>query len=120
MPFSDFERAVNLKALRGFIDQRRPPEHIRPQLDIGYAVAEQTVDIFEIRPDWQDKSTTRQTPVARIRFVRKKGQWLLYWMRRDLKWHAYEPDHVHSTLQSGLKTINTDAYCCFFGWQSAA
>ena len=115
MAFSEFERAVNLKALRWFIDERRPPEHIRPQLDIGYAVVGQTVDVFEIRPDWQDKSTTRHTPVARMKYVRTKEQWVLYWMRRDLKWHRYEPDSVHSTLQSALKTVNTDAYCCFFG-----
>ena len=115
MAFSEFERAVNLKALRWFIDERRPPEHIRPQLDIGYAVVGQTVDVFEIRPDWQDKSTTRHTPVARMKYVRTKEQWVLYWMRRDLKWHSYEPDSVHSTLQSALKTVNTDAYCCFFG-----
>ena len=115
MAHSDFERAINLKTLQWFIGERRPPEHIRPQLDIGYAVVGQTVDIFEIRPDWQDKTTIRHTPVARVRFVRTKEQWLLYWMRRDLKWHAYEPDHVHSTLQSALKTVNTDAYCCFFG-----
>ena len=115
MPFSDFERAVNLKALNWFVSQRRPPEHIRPELDIGYAVDGQTVDIFEIRPDWQDSSITRHTPVARIKFVCKKEQWLLYWMRQDLKWHAYEPDQVHPTLQSALKTVHTDALCCFFG-----
>jgi len=115
MAFSDFERTVNLKALKWFLDRRRPPEHIRPQLDIGYAIVRHTVDIFEIRPDWQDKSSTRHTPAARIKFVRSREQWLLYWMRRDLKWHAYEPDHVHSTLQSALKTVDTDAYCCFFG-----
>ncbi len=115
MAFTDFERAVNLKALKAFIEKRRPPEHIRPQLDIGYSVVGQTVDIFEIRPDWQDKTTTTHSPTARIKFVRTKEQWVLYWMRRDLKWHAYEPDHVHSTLASALKTVDQDAYCCFFG-----
>jgi hypothetical protein len=115
MAFTEFERAVNLKALKWFVDQRRPPEHIRPQLDIGYAVVGHTVDLFEIRPDWQDKTTTRHTPIARVKFIRTREEWRLYWMRRDLKWHGYEPDEVHSTLMSALKTINTDAYCCFFG-----
>lgn len=115
MAFSDFERGVNLAALKRFIEKRRPPEHIRAQLDVGYAIAGHTVDIFEIRPDWQDKTATRHTPVARVRFVRSKELWILYWMRRDLKWHSYEPDHLHSTLASALKTIDADAYCCFFG-----
>ena len=115
MAFTEIEQARNSKALKWFIEKRRPPEHIRTQLDIGYAVVGHTVDVFEIRPDWQDKSTTRHTPVARAKFVRTKDHWKLYWMRRDLKWHAYEPDEVHSTLMSALKTIDTDAYCCFFG-----
>ena len=115
MAFTDFERATNLKALKWFLEQRRPPEHIREKLDIGYSIVSHTVDIFEIRPDWQDKTTTRHSPNARIRYVRTKDKWLLYWMRRDLKWHAYEPDHEHSTLHSALKTIHTDAFCCFFG-----
>jgi hypothetical protein len=115
MAFTEFERAANFKALKWFIDKRRPPEHIRSQLDIGYAVVGHTVDVFEIRPDWQDKTTTRHTPIARVKFVRTKDHWRLYWMRRDLKWHGYEPDEVHNTLMSVLKTVDTDAHCCFFG-----
>ncbi len=115
MAFTEFERAANLKALKWFIDKRRPPEHIRPQLDIGYAVVGHTVDVFEIRPDWQDETTTRHTPVARVKFVRTQRHWRLYWMRRDLKWHAYQPDDVHGTLMSALKTIDADSFGCFFG-----
>jgi hypothetical protein len=115
MAFTDFERAINQKALSWFIERRRPPEKIRPKLDIGYEVDGQTVDIFEIRPDWKDKSKVRHTPVARIRFVRTEEVWHLYWMRGNLKWYAYDPDHLHSTLQSALKTVDADALCCFFG-----
>jgi hypothetical protein len=115
MAFTDFEQSVNTRVLQWFLQERRPPEEIRPRLDIGYSVASHTVDIFEIRPDWQDKSKIRHTPVARIKFVRTKEQWILYWMRRDLEWHAYEPDHVHSTLHSALKTIHADVHGCFFG-----
>ena len=115
MSFSDIERAGNLAALKWFIDRRRPPEHIRSQLDIGCSTVGQTVDIFEIRPDWQDKTETRHTPVARVRYVRSKNEWRLYWMRRDLKWHSYEPSPVHKSLKAALTVIDVDAYCCFFG-----
>ena len=115
MSFSEIERAGNLAALKWFIDRRRPPEHIRSQLDIGYSTVGQTVDIFEIRPDWQDKTETRHTPVARVRYVRSKNEWRLYWMRRDLKWHSYEPSPVHRSLKAALTVIDVDAYCCFFG-----
>ena len=115
MAFNDFECAVNQKALSWFMEHRRPPEHIRLQLDIGYAVTGQTVDIFEIRPDWKDKTTIRHSPIARVKFVRTEERWRLYWMRGNLKWYAYEPDHLHSTLQSALKAVNADALCYFFG-----
>jgi hypothetical protein len=115
MAFTDTEREYNLAALKWFVERRRPPEHIRPQLDIGYAVVGQAVDIFEIRPDWQDKDSTRHTPVARVRFVRARQQWHLYWMRRDLKWHSYEPRPTHRSLKSALEVVDADEYCCFFG-----
>lgn len=115
MAFSEFEQALNQKALTWFMDQRRPPEHIRPQLDIGYTVSGHTVDLFEIRPDWQDQTTIRHTPIARVRYVRTQSEWRLYWMRRDLKWHAYEPAEVHSDLLSALEAVDRDAHCCFFG-----
>ena len=115
MAFNDFENAVNQKALNWFMERQRPPEHIRPQLDYGYEIRGQTVDIFEIRPDWKDKKTVRHTPVARIKFVRTEERWHLCWMRGNLKWYAYEPDQFHSTLQSALKTVNADTLCCFFG-----
>ena len=115
MAFNDIERARNLASLKWFLEQRRPPEHIRPQLDIGYAIEGHAVDIFEIRPDWQDKSTTTHSPVARVKYVRSTDQWRLYWMRPDLKWHSYEPSATHPSLRSALGVINADACCCFFG-----
>ena len=115
MAFTDIERVQNLQDLKWFLDRRRPPEHIRPRLDIGYAIVGQTVDIFEIRPEWNDSSSTRHTPVARLRFVRTRNQWCLYWMRRDLKWHLYEPGEAHASLRSALATVDADAHCCFFG-----
>ncbi len=115
MPFTDSERGTNLAALKWLLQRRRPPEHIRAKLDFGYAVVGQTVDLFEIRPDWRDKSTTRHTPVARIRYVRSRAQWRLYWMRRDLKWHSYEPSPEHASLQEALAVVDEDAHCCFFG-----
>jgi hypothetical protein len=97
------------------MEQRRPPEHIRPQLDIGFSVVGQTVDIFEIRPDWQDKTTIRHSPVARVRYVKTHNEWRLYWMRSDLKWHLYEPDARFKTLLAALVVVDTDPYGCFFG-----
>ena len=73
------------KALAQFLERRRPPAHIRDQLDIGYRLNGHNVEIFEIRPDWQDKTQKTETPVAKATFVRTKNRWRVFWMRRDLK-----------------------------------
>lgn len=115
MAFSDFERTANHAALKWFLARRAVPEHIREQLDFGYAIVGHTVDLQEIRPDWRDQSTTRQRAFARVKFVRSHDHWRLYWMRADLKWHLYEPDPHHSTLQDALAVVDEDHYGCFFG-----
>ena len=103
------------KALEQFLGQRRPPEHIRDRVDIGFRIEGQSVLIFEIRPDWQDKSKTMEIPIAKSTFVRSTNRWRIFWMRRDLKWHGYEPNlEVHS-LEAFLNVVNRDEYCCFFG-----
>ncbi|RVU47062.1 DUF3024 domain-containing protein [Rubrivivax rivuli] len=115
MAFNDFETSINQNALDWFMEQRRPPEHIRPQLDLSYEISGHTIDLFHVCPDRKDKSKLRHEPVARIKFVRTEEHWRLYWMRGDLKWYAYDPVHLHSTLQSALKVVNADELCCFFG-----
>ena len=115
MAFNDIERARNLAALKAFLECKRPPPHSRSQLDFGYAVVGQTVEVFEIRPDWQYPTITCHRPLARMRFVRSSNEWRLYWMRKDLKWHAYEPSPRHVSLQSALDVVTADDHCCFFG-----
>jgi hypothetical protein len=115
MAFTDRERAANHAALKWFLAQRQPPAHIRDQLDIGYAIVGQTVDLHEIRPDWREPQITRHRAFARMRYVRTQDVWRLYWMRATLKWHLYEPAAEHAHLQDALAAVHADAYGCFFG-----
>lgn len=95
--------------------RRRPPQHIRDQLDIGYRIEGQSIEIFEIRPDWRDGSVRRESPVAKATFVRIKGIWKVFWMRADQKWHSYEPKAQVNTLKEFLGAVDRDAHGCFFG-----
>ena len=36
-------------------------------------------------------------------------------MRRDLKWHGYEPTPEVHSLEAFLNVVDRDEYCCFFG-----
>lgn len=97
------------------MERRRPPPHIRPKLDIGYRITGQSVEIFEIRPDWQNPAVTMETPVAKATFVRSQNRWRVFWMRRDLNWHGYEPNLEVASLQAFLNVVDRDEFYCFFG-----
>ena len=116
MAFSEIETARVKKAIDAFMHERRPPAHIRPQLDLGTRINGQSVELFEIRPKWRGKSgETMESPVAKTTFVRTRGVWRVFWMRRDLKWHGYEPMPQVKSIDAFFKLVSEDSYCCFFG-----
>ena len=115
MAFTELELNRHECDLTRFMERRRPPLHIRPELDLGYRIAGQSVEIFEIRPDWRDKTTKRETPVAKATYVKSKNRWRVFWMRRDLKWHRYESNYEVRSLEEFLTVVDRDEHCCFFG-----
>ena len=116
MALSELEAARVRKALDAFMAKRRPPEHIRAKLDLGSRIAGQSVEIFEIRPAWRGKpGEKRGSPVAKATFVRNRGVWRVFWMRRDLKWHGYEPAPEVASIEDFCTLVAEDAYACFFG-----
>jgi hypothetical protein len=115
MAFSELELRRHERDLARFMERRRPPVHIRPQLDLGYRIAGQSVEILEIRPDWKDRTSQGETPVAKATYVRTQKHWRVFWMRRDLKWHGYEPDDPVRSLEEFLAVVDRDDYGCFFG-----
>ena len=53
MALTELKRQRCEKALSDFMARRRPPLHARDQLDLGYRMEGQSIEIFEIRPDWK-------------------------------------------------------------------
>jgi hypothetical protein len=115
MAFNDLERKRIQKALDAFVNQLRPPEPIRAQLDYSYNLEGQSVELMEIRPQWDDPSIIHRRPYAKATFVRSQNAWKIYWLRQTLKWHSYEPVPTARTIDDFLKVVREDAYCCFFG-----
>ncbi len=115
MPLREIERLRCTKALEGFLTRYRPPAHLRDQLDIAYRISSQSVEIFEIRPQYLDPTTRYEKAIAKATFVRTHGHWKVFWMRADLKWHAYEPDPVVPGIEAFLEIVERDELCCFFG-----
>lgn len=115
MAFSEFEIKRYQKIVGTFIEQRRPPEHLRDQVDLDFRIAGQSLVILERRPVWNDPQRMQEQPIAKATWVKQRGLWKVYWQRADLKWHPYPPDPLVPTLEEFLAVVDDDAYGCFWG-----
>jgi hypothetical protein len=115
MALSELELKRIERAVGEFIDRRRPPPHIRPQLDLGFRVSGQSIEIFEIRPRWNEPSEKIEEAVAKATFIKSQGTWKVFWQRADLKWHRYDPVPEVASVERFLDVVDKDAYSCFFG-----
>ncbi len=98
------------------MQKRRPPPHIRPKLDLGFRVSGQSIEIFEIRPVWRGPpKERRESPVAKATYVKTRGVWRVFWQRRDLKWHSYEPKPEVQSVEEFTSLVSKDENACFFG-----
>lgn len=103
-----------IEALENFVERKRPPEHIRKQLDIGYKIEGQDVFVFEIRPQFNKPEIIREHPVAKATFVKVKNYWKVFWMMSDLKWHNYSHKPTVLTIEEFTKLVEEDKHCCFW------
>lgn len=115
MAFNDLDSKRIANAMAAFLAKRRPPPHIRPELDIGYRLIGQSIEIFEIRPQWDNPSIIREHPFAKATYVRTQNLWKVFWNRSDLKWHGYEPASTVKLIEEFLAAVDADHYGCFFG-----
>lgn len=104
-----------IEAMENFIARIRPPEHIRPKLDIGYKIEDQSIYVVEIRPKWNNPEIIKEYPVAKSTFVKAKNYWKVFWMRADLKWHSYPPQPTVKTIAAFIKLVEEDKHHCFWG-----
>ena len=103
------------KQIQKFIDEIRPPAEIRDKVDIGYKFQDNSLEIFEIRPRWDDKKEKIHSPVAKTKFVKSRGVWIVYWMRASGKWERYKPDPEVNELSIFFDVLKTDKHGCFWG-----
>ena len=115
MALSEFESKKVEKAILRFIEKRRPPPQIRPELDLGSRVSGQSVEIFELRPAGKKPKNKMEHPVAKATYVKTRTLWKVYWMRADLKWHSYSPMPTVGNIEQFLELVENDKHACFFG-----
>lgn len=116
MALSEFEIKKAEKEVSAFVEKRRPPPDIRKELDLGYRIKGQSVEIFEIRPVWRGRpGETVEHALAKATYIKTQRVWKVYWQRADLKWHGYDPTPVVASLKQFLNVVDRDEYGCFFG-----
>ena len=115
MALSEFESKNVEKAISRFMERRRPPPHIRPKLDLGYHLSGQSIEIYEIRPVWNNPKKKSEHSVAKATYVKARAIWKVYWKRADLKWHTYNPVPTVGNIEKFLELVEKDQHACFFG-----
>lgn len=115
MALSEFEIKKIERAVSAFMDRRRPPPRIRSQVDFGYRIMGQSVELFEIRPRWDKPEETIEHPIAKATYVKSSGVWKVFWKRADMRWHRYQPNRQVRSIEDFLALVDNDQYGCFFG-----
>ena len=70
------------------VERRQPPEHLRDQLRLELEIDGHKVRIWTIRPQW---------------------------MRRDEKWHAWDPDENTGRIEEFVQVVDEDLRGGFWG-----
>jgi len=115
MALSEFERKRCERIVGAFVERRRPAGHIRPQLDVGFRVSDQSVEIFEVRPQWNKPKIKKEHAVAKATYAKAGSIWRVFWQRRDLKWHRHDPAPEVESLEKFLELVDEDEHGCFWG-----
>ena len=115
MAFNELEKKAVEKELENFLGRKRPPRHLRSEIDIQYLISGQTVIIEEVRPYWRDKSQQVRNPLAKLTYVRSRDIWKIYWMGKTMQWQSYAPNPEAEKMEEALGIIEEDSSGCFFG-----
>jgi hypothetical protein len=104
-----------IKLLGTYIARIRPPENIRPQLDIAYKIVGQSVFIIEIRPQFNNPDKKIEIEVAKTTFIKASNHWKVFWLRSTLKWESYQPQPIVKSIEGFIEIVEKDEFGCFWG-----
>jgi hypothetical protein len=115
MTLPEIEMKSCEKLVAAFIEQRRPPPHLRAKLDLAFRIANQSVELFELRPHYLDNDRVLEHPIAKATYNKRKKIWKVFWQRADMRWHGYQPHPEAASIEEFLEVVRLDTHCCFFG-----
>lgn len=115
MAFTKEELERYRQIVNAYIEKRRPPMHLRNQVNLSFRIQNQSIEIFEVRPRFNDPQKIVEIPVAKTTWVKAQNVWRIFWQRADMKWHRYDPLPDVKTLEEFIDAVEADKYDCFYG-----
>jgi hypothetical protein len=95
--------------------KRRPPLHFREKVREGQRIKGGEIELFLVRPLWNDLTREVEESIAKTQYVRSRKVWRVLWKRGDLKWHPYSPCPEVESLEAFLRLVAEDPHACFWG-----
>ena len=114
MAISDLQRRNVGKRLTEYCERRVPPS-VRDEVRLEFRIDPQAVELFEVRPRFDNPAEWAEHPAAKFRWVATAHEWRLYCQFRDLRWHEYEPRFAASDFDTLLAEVDRDPTGIFGG-----
>lgn len=115
MPIDALKTVDIIEVMENFLARRRPPAHVRHQVDVAYKIENQSVIIYEIREAFLNPGGHIESPVAKVTWIKGSNRWKVYWQRASGNWDSYEPRPVVNTLKDFIELVEEDTHHCFWG-----
>lgn len=111
-----FENEIEIiEVMENYLINSRPSEEIRNQIDLNYKIKNQSIIVFEIRPDLNNPDKKIECNIAKAMFIKKENVWKIFWFMSDMKWQGYKPEPKVKNLKEFVKTIQEDKQGHFWG-----
>lgn len=93
------------------------PRARQDQVRIEIDVSDRAITVLECRPPWRgdDDAEWTRLPVARMRYVKNRDEWTLYWPDRNSDFHEYDLVEPSPDIQDLLDEIDADPTAIFRG-----
>lgn len=115
MPLSEFEIKRYEIAKKNFLLKRRPHPSVRDKCDLNCRLNNQSVEIFELRPQWNNPETINEYPLAKMTYSLDKKEWKIFSLSSNLKWKSYQRQKSAKTIEDVFSIIDYDETGIFFG-----
>ncbi|MCL4537074.1 MAG: DUF3024 domain-containing protein [Nitrospirae bacterium] len=115
MPLPEIVKVLVEKKVGEFCKKRVPP-HVLDKVNLSYKIKGNTVSIFENRAPWRpDMKEWTSMEIAKMKYDKNTGKWMLYYADRHNRWHKYWDFKPTKNLDAILVEIDRDPTGIFWG-----